>query len=232
MATIKIENAPAKLSMLDFRSASHKYGGLAKSCRFVVLIKPSGSLLAVGNNVQFSRELTYMCEIAEIPGRSFLNVDLRYYGPNHKLPFQSQYEDLNLTFLCRNDFLERQFFDNWMELINPTTTFDFNYRDDYRAEIDIYQYNDTYVQNYDTVNQISTDPSASPIATYRTTIYNAYPILVNPQPMTWADDQFQRLIISFTYTHWNRKGIDVQSSTAETGYSFELVAGKKNSERY
>ncbi len=42
--------------------------------------------------------------------------------------------------------------------------------------------------------------------------------------MTWGDNQFTRLAVSFTYTKWSRKGHDVQP-----GYTRdELVIGKIN----
>jgi hypothetical protein len=85
-----------------------------------------------------------------------------------------------------------------MLVINPINSFDFNYRDQYRSEIDIFQFAD-YSEE---------DDDDAPTAKYFITLHNAYPILVNPQPMTWGDDQFQRLIVSFTYTHWSRRGYD------------------------
>jgi hypothetical protein len=60
-------------------------------------------------------------------------------------------------------------------------------------------------------------------------MHNAYPILVNPQPMTWSDDIFQRLVVTFTYTHWTRPGLDPEPSwSTPSGYSFELVEGRIN----
>ena len=110
-------NPPQYLSMNDFRAISEDYGGLAKTCRFAVKMIPTGSL--VQQYATFCRDFTYLCEIAEMPGRGFMNIDVRYYGPNHKLPFQTTYEDMNLTFLCRSESMERQFFDDWMYHINP-----------------------------------------------------------------------------------------------------------------
>lgn len=213
MATIAIPNAPKNLTMLDFKAISDRYNGLQRSCRFVVQIVPVGQYLRPYGT--FLREMLYLCEVAEFPGRSFMNVDVRYYGPNHKLPFQSQYEDLNLTFVCRNASLERQFFDDWQLMINPINTWDFNYRDDYRSVIHVYQYEDT-------------GRGGSPTSQYWMSIYNAYPVLLNPQPITWADDQFQRLIVSFTYTHWSRPGIDPIPRGSDTGrYSYSLVQGSR-----
>jgi hypothetical protein len=211
MATIPIPNAPTYLSMNDFRAINDKYGSLAKSCKFIARVRPSGQYLLP--YINFTQDLTYLCEVGELPGRGFMNLDVRYYGPNQKLPFQSTYEDISLNFLCRTQSLERQFFDDWMLIINPINSFDFNYRDDYTSMIDLYQYSEDY---------------NGPM--YWITLHNAYPLLVNPQPMTWADDQFQRLVVSFTYTHWSRPGLDPlpRFGNSQDGRSFELVEGRIN----
>lgn len=189
MANIPISNAPQSLSMVDFKAISDDYGGPAKSCRFAVRINPQGRLIQqiAGG---FTQDLVYLCEAAEYPGRGFLNVDVRYYGPNIKLPYQPTYEDITLTFICRNASFERQFFDDWQVLINPPNTFDFNYRDDYRAQIEIFHLDE------------ENNPQ------YYFTLLDAYPVLVNPQQLTWGDDQFLRLGVTFSYSWWVRPGID------------------------
>jgi len=183
-------NAPKNLDLITFRSVMDRYGGLQKSSRFVVKINPTGVLLT--DSTAMMRDLIYLTEIAEMPGRGFMNMDVRYYGPNQKLPFQSTYEDQNFTFICRNGAWEREFFDDWMFLINPTHHFDFNYRDEYCSQISIFQFSDI------------ADDQDDPIPDYKITLHNAYPIFINPQPMTWADNLFQKVIVNFTYTHWTR----------------------------
>ena len=195
-----ISNPPQRLSLNYFRSVAGNFGSLAKGCRFVVRINPIGDLLKRQAPIEFMEDLSYLCETAEMPGRGFQNIDMRYYGPSFKLPFQSVYEDINLTFLCRSESFEREFFDNWMELINPSNTFDFNYRDQYRADVDIFKISDYSDGSIDGAK-----------ATYSFSLLNAFPILVNPQPVTWADDQFLRLGVSFTYHWWTRKDLDKQS---------------------
>lgn len=195
MASIEIQNAPKNLTMLEFRAVADDLGGPAKACRFASVIRPVGNLLRqVPSWQSMTRDLIYLNEIAEMPGRGFMNMDVRYYGPSHKLPFQTSYEDLNMTYVCRSASLERQFFDDWMTVINPINTFDFNYRDDYRADIDIYQYSDIGYQEAE--------------AEYMITVHNAYPVMLSGQPLMWADQDIQKLIVSFTYSHWSRKGLD------------------------
>lgn len=248
MATVPIQNAPRNLTMQDFRSINDMYGSLQKSCRFIVQVIPTGEY--VRTNVAFLRDLMYLCEAAEFPGRNFESVDVRYYGPNHKLPHKTVYEDINITFVCRNGSLERQFFDNWQLIINPPNTWDFNYRDQYRSIVNLYQYDDysrpllaeypmgtTAFSKFPLQSQVQGAPdnpgfiappyyNNGPTAQYLMSLYDAYPININTQPVTWADDQFQRLIVTFTYSHWTRPGLDPKPrSDAGGGFSYNLVTG-------
>jgi hypothetical protein len=210
MATYQIKNQPRLLSMMDFLASANDRKGLVKSCRFVVQILPSGPTSTLAQNSNFMREFTYLCESAEFPGRGWNMADgLRYYGPSFKIPYQTEYQETAMTFLCRSESFERQFFDDWMELINPTNTFDFDYKDNYSCKIKMFQFSD----------EANTKENTEPRATYAWTLHDAWPVLVNPQPVTWADDNFQRLSVSFTYTKWTREDIDPQSQT------FSMVKG-------
>lgn len=183
--------------MESFKAVSDDYGSLAKSCRFAVRILPTGVNNPLKKYYDIFRDLIYLCEVAEFPGRGFESISYRYYGPEQKQPFQTRYEDLNLTFLCRSQSPERQLFDDWMDLIHPISSYDFNYKDDYACQIDIFQFSE-----YDTIEFGSSDPE------YVFSLKDAWPTLVSPQPVTWADDQFLRLGVTFTYSRWTRGGLD------------------------
>jgi hypothetical protein len=202
MASVAFDNIVTELNMNRFRGVTNDKGGPAKSNRFLVQINSPTSL---NNSTRY--DLTFLCEAAELPGRGFMSTDIRYYGPNFKAPYQSVYEDLNLTFICRDEFSEREFFDNWMSIINPVDTFNFEYKDNYTGEIVLQQYSD-YENN----------------ATYSFTFDKAYPILVSPQPATWADDNFHRLTVSFTYLRWYRKNLD--NINPVDGTTSELLADR------
>ena len=205
MPSYQIDNQPTFLRMQDFFAYSSAFGSLAKSCRFAVQITPSGinSTLSKLGYGDFMRQFTYLCESAEFPGRGFDMADISYYGPSFKMPYRTNYQETAMTFLCRTDSYERQFFDDWMEVINPTNTFDFAYKDNYKCEINMFQFGE----------QAATSNQSEPLATYAWTFHDAWPIIVNPQPVTWADDNFQRLAISFSYTKWTRKNRDPKSGT-------------------
>ena len=137
------------------------------------------------SNSSMSRNLALQCESAELPGKTMQTADVKIYGPTFKVPYQTQYSDTSLTFLCTNEFYERKLFDRWMEAIHPTDTNNLRFpkgdKSRYMTNIKIIQYDDF-------IKQI-----------YAVELIDAFPIGVAPQALSWADDNFHRLQISFAY---------------------------------
>ena len=137
------------------------------------------------SNSSMSRNLALQCEAAELPGKTMTTADVKIYGPTFKVPYQTQYSDTSLTFLCTNEFYERKLFDRWMEAIHPTDTNNLRYP---KGEKSRYLTNIKIIQYDDFVKQI-----------YAVELIDAFPIGVAPQTLSWADDGFHRLSISFAY---------------------------------
>lgn len=137
------------------------------------------------SNASISRYLALQCESAELPGKTINTADVKVYGPTFKVPYQSQYTDTSLTFLCTNEFYERKLFDRWMESIMPTDTNNLRFPKDeetrYMTNIKIIQYDEF-------IKQI-----------YAVELIDAFPIGIASQQLTWTDDNVHRLTIQFAY---------------------------------
>lgn len=144
---------------------------------------PSG--YSATSNSSLTRYLALQCESAELPGKTLATADVKIYGPTFKVPYQTQYTDTSLTFICTNDFYERKLFDQWMEAIHPTDTNNLRFpkgeRSRYMTNIKIIQYDDF-------IKEI-----------YAVELLDAFPIGVAPQSLSWSDDGFHRLSIQFAY---------------------------------
>lgn len=180
------------LSMGRFRSVLDIGGSLAKACRYIVAVRPPTSLKT------FPRELHYLCEAAELPGRGFSVVQTRYYGPSQMFPVNSEYQPISLTFMCRSDSQERRFFDDWLDTINPVDNFNFEYPENYYSEIEVYQYTE-----YGAAGTAMPTPNIS----YQWRLMKAWPTLVSPQPVNWAESDYLRLQVSFAYKYWDRPNL-------------------------
>jgi hypothetical protein len=139
-------------------------------------------------NPGMTRYLALQCESAELPGKSFVTEDVKIYGPTFKVPYQVQYGETTLNFICTNDFYERKLFERWMEAIMPTDTNNLRFpkgqNSKYMTEITVKQYNDD-------VKQI-----------FAVRFLDAFPINIAAQPLNWSDDGFHRLSIQFAYQRY------------------------------
>lgn len=139
-------------------------------------------------NPGMTRYLALQCETAELPGKTLQTEDVKIYGPTFKVPYQTQYAETSLTFLCTNEFYERKLFDRWMEAIMPTDTNNLRFpkgsSSRYLTQITITQFDDLIKQIY-AVNLI-----------------DAFPIGVAAQPLSWGEEGFHRLTIQFAYQRY------------------------------
>ena len=139
-------------------------------------------------NASLSRYLALQCETAELPGRTLLTQDAKVYGPTFKVPYQSQYNDINLGFVCTNDFYERKLFDRWLEAIHPSDTNNMRFPKGNQTR---YMTNITIVQYDDFIKKI-----------YSVQLIDAFPIGVAAQPLSWSEDNFHRLSVQFAYQRY------------------------------
>ena len=163
-----------------------------------------------GSNPTISRYLALQCESAELPGKNFVTEDVKIYGPTFKVPYQVQYAETTLTFICTNDFFERKLFERWMTAIMPTDTNNFRYpkgqNSKYMTDITIKQYNED-------VTQI-----------FATKLIDAFPVSIAAQQLSWGDDNFHRLAIQFAYYRYEPI-VDTKVDIGESISGLALGAG-------
>lgn len=137
------------------------------------------------SNASITRYLSLQCETAQLPGKVLQTADVKIYGPTFKVPYQKQFNEINLGFLCTNDFYERKLFDQWIDAIMPASTNNLRYA---RDEETRYLTNIKVIQYDDFIKQI-----------YAVELIDAFPIGVASQDLSWSDDGFHRLSVQFAY---------------------------------
>ena len=168
-------------SISDFKSSFTT--DLAKPSRFEVSIPTPLGL----PNSGASKVLRLRCENAELPGRTLATAQQKIYGPEESFPYQSTFNDITLSFIVGDDMYEKKFFDSWLEWINPSLTYNFQYKVNYAIQMTIDQ--------YDLQNKIS----------YSVTLKDAFPTAINAMDLDWSSDAYHKLTVSFAYTSWTNK---------------------------
>ena len=171
-------------SIAEFKSSFSK--DLARTKRFDVNIPVPLSMIPYVNS---AKNLTYRCESAHLPGRTFATSEQKTYGPIEKYPYLTTYTDIDLTFIVDGDMNQRLLFDAWMNYINPQYNNNFRYKGNYSTIITINQ--------YDVTNTL----------TYSVNLYDAYPISMNQMDLNWSDEGFHKLVVTFAYTYWQNNSL-------------------------
>jgi hypothetical protein len=140
------------------------------------------------SNSSLSRYLALQCETAELPGKTLQTADVKIYGPTFKVPYQTSYGDTSFTFLCTNDFFERKLFDRWMEAIHPSDTNNLRFP---KGQNTRYMCNIKIIQYDEFIKQI-----------YAVELIDAFPIGIAPQSLSWSEENFHRLQVSFAYQRY------------------------------
>lgn len=166
-------------------------GGIIQdiTSNFINNLLGDGESNAGYSDSEITRYLSMQCESAELPGVSLITADSKIYGPVYKVPYQKQFTDVNLSFICTNDFYERKLFDKWIECIMPPDTNNMRFPKEqnsrYLSDITIMQFDEF-------IKQI-----------YAIKLIDAYPISIASMPLSWGDDNFHRVTVSFSY-HYHK----------------------------
>jgi hypothetical protein len=189
--------------------ASLNKTGFAKTSHFEVFIQGGG-------DVGTERELTYRAESADIPGRSVASVEHKFqnYGPVNKVAYGQIYGDVTVQFIMSQDMREKEYFEIWQDKMVGTGAFSSNngqanfntkYFDDYAGTVEIRQYG-----SHGKLHSIHT-------------LNEAYPLIINPVTMNWAEDGAAKLGVTFAYK--NYKCLYTKQDQPEKGFGFSVRLG-------
>ena len=161
------------LSVDLFREKLHQRHGPAPVNRYEVTI-PGYS------------NLTFLCEQAELPGKTILTVEDKLYGPVRKIGYGQMFIDTTMTFICTaKGWEEKEFFDTWQNQIVDPEMYDASYYEDYTTDISL----TTYTEG----NKSS----------YGIQFMEAFPLNVGAINLGWSqNNEYARLSVTFAYRKW------------------------------
>jgi hypothetical protein len=170
-------------SISSFLSSFNKE--LSRPSKFDVFISLP-TVLSNNNSLVLPKDgLSMRCETTNLPSRTFATAEQKFgSNPIEKYPYQTTYNDIDMTFLVSGDMNEKDLFDAWQESIIPSSTFNPTYKNNYAVDI--------YIKQYDLRN----------ILQYQIVLHEAYPIAVNQLDLDWSSDSYHKLTVVFAYTYW------------------------------
>lgn len=164
-----------------FRSTFAKRGP-AKGNRFQVVFHTNTLNPVLTQNMSYMQDLVLRCTDASLAGKSLLTNDIRYYGPARKMPYQTQFADLTLQFYTVDEMDEKKFFNEWIDYVHGSGSYDFNFPDQYHTTLSIEKLSEIGNENMMTM-----------------ILNKVYPVNLQSIPLSWQEEGLVRTIIQFAF---------------------------------
>ena len=199
----------------EFKSQMDWFGGPARGSLFEVQITPPKG--AAINSRANSRDLTFFCKNASIPGLVFNSASYEPVAQKMRMmPMTVNIEPVQAIFLLDSDHQVLSWFHSWAQnVVNFGTQggafsevdgklpHEIGYKDDYGCRITIRQYS----VNYEQSGQY-----------YEVILDNAFPFQIGDVDLAWENnDSFSVLPVSFHYDRIQFTGERIGSPTARYG---------------
>ena len=98
--------------------------GIAKTSHFDVTFSMNASF---AGDAGMPEILKLRCESAELPGRQIATTDNKIYGPIYKVPYQTIFAEMTMTFIDTANMDIRVFFEDWANAIFDPNLNEMNY---------------------------------------------------------------------------------------------------------
>jgi hypothetical protein len=186
----------------EFKTQMDWFGGPARGSLFQVIITPPAGLKTRAS----SRDLTFFCKNASIPGMTLNSASNDQVAQKVKMMPQSiNLEPVQCIFMLDSDHQILSFFHLWMQqIVNFGTQggaysevagklpYEVGYKEDYACRITIRQYS----TNHDVSGQY-----------YEVILDNAFPLAIGDIDLAWdSQDSFSVLSVSFQYDRIEMSG--------------------------
>ena len=192
----------------DFIAATKD--GFAREAQFEISITRAPSFLTeIVEQVSPSRQLSFLCGIAELPTRNMETVTYSRYGLGlqQQMVVGASYAPLNLNIYCDAKAENIKILHRWMNEIFPPDSpgrkinaQHVEFKDNYETEIELTQYN----------------TEGQKIANWK--FYEAFPISLRSINFNWAArNSFIIIPATFAYTYYIEEGSESNASSQTTG---------------
>lgn len=191
------------LDDVSFNYDYFKNQDLIRSCKYALWMPTPPNVIARSGDPRYAssqfRKFTYLSESIEFPGKTLSTIDIRVPGKQKiRVPNVKDYNEITVTFYHSSDFPMYEFFSDWVDAISPNSASN-SYFKDIVTNIRLIQFTD--LANA-TVGSNKTIMSMKMDKAFTIDLLDAYPINFVSMQSNWADDNIQRLSVTFFYSQY------------------------------
>ena len=189
--------------------------GGARSGLFNIRIPVPSGIALLGHTADTTRKISVTANAASIPASTIEPTDINYFGRVFRVPGTRTFEDWTTTIYVDENFIVRDFFEQWSDRINGMTTnkssASVGLGGGYTVHPEVIQ----YAKNGESIRKYI--------------LVDAWPTTVGATELAWEGNDVQTVEVTWAYTHWEASSIsdktDIGAVTADLDVSFGISVG-------
>lgn len=186
--------------------------GLARTNRYSVIFYTPNS---VQNQFNLNLpKILLFCDSLNLPGLNINTTPIRTFGEVREIPYEFNYDAVNMTFYVDGAMEVKGFFDAWIKSVQQGERRTFNYYDQY-----VCQQMSIYVEDIANKNR------------YVVELREVFPKTVSPIQMGYEQKDIMKVQVTFMFKYWKSRVIS-QDDVPEPKGSGTSVVGEAEATRY
>jgi hypothetical protein len=142
-------------------------------------------------NTNQYRKMMLFCEAVQLPGLNVNTTPIRTFGEVREMPYEMNYDPITLSFYVDGNMVIKGIFDEWILSVHNINTRNFNYYNNYTADV---------VKIF--VEDLTNRPK------YIVGLYEVYPKTVSAVQMGYDQKDVMKLSVSFAYKYWRSETLN------------------------
>lgn len=165
-----------------------------------------------GGNSPTSRELSTLCNAAQLPGRQILTMPVTRGIVQQKMAHGYAIDDVTLSFHLLNDYGVKNYFDEWYAQIIDQNK-DVNYKNEYTRSVKIHQLRKPIFGRTATFGPLSANLELGGGSVYTVELKEAFPTTMSTVDLTDdGENATLRFSVQISYTDWESKRPSILSN--------------------
>ena len=157
-----------------------KTEGLMRTSRYSIVLSPPKDM----RGQRDMRKIQLFCSDVQIPGVTLSTTQIRMFGEVRESPYEKMFDNITLSFYVDNNMKVKQFFDDWMGIIQSPSSRNFGYYKNYITDM-ILSVEDTKDRKR-----------------YEVRLFECYPKNVGGISMAHESKEVMKLQVSMNYKNW------------------------------
>lgn len=179
-----------------YKVSFHLPRGISASGVFTNTNSEAGKINQFHSDTNTKGKVDVMCHTCTLPSREIQGLEIKQFGPTHRMPVTGSYMPISFAFYSGADLSVRQYFETWQTSVINISSNTFNFYNEFTSDVKI------------EILDIEGNTS------YYVDVYEAWPSSISQVDYSYSNtDTAQSFMVVMQYRYWQAGHDDTRKAS-------------------